>query len=296
MRMCKVSLCLEFATANSKILWLGRIPWWITTHRWHCTLSQQRVSIFFFTLGIEVTTFCQCLASYHYWGALRGQSNGAQFGFALLTASLCKFFLADWKSGLNHAFCIWNRRGGESLRHTINSILSHWSLCSFALPVRLHWTQREGSQCVFELEKWQRPLAQGVKHNSCHFISFQWHYSGKQCWAHSAESLFPVSARCCFKIRWDALIWESQERGPEEVKEMLLALLELFTDQLLFSSFILLRNSYIVFAFCVQLSTSISLSASQRAINSVLQISLSSRWTLWLIVMQHISLRTINLY
>lgn len=158
-------------------------------------------------------------------------------------------------------------------------------------------SQREDLQRVFELEKWQRPPAQGVKHNSCHFIFFQWQYSGKQRWAHNAESLFPVSARRCFKIRWDALIWESQEQGPEEVKEeMLLALLELFTDQLLFSSFILLRNSYIVFAFCVQLSTSISLSASQRAINSVLQISLSSRWTLWLIVMQHISLRTINLY
>lgn len=111
----------------------------------------------------------------------------------------------------------------------------------------------EDLQCVFELEKWQRPLAQGVKQNSCHFISFQRHYSGKQCWAHNAESLFPVSARRCFKIRWDALIWKSQERGPEEVKEgMLLALLELFTDQLLFWSFILLRNSYIVFAFCVQ--------------------------------------------
>lgn len=156
---------------------------------------------------------------------------------------------------------------------------------------------REDLQCVFELEKWQRPPAQGVKHNSCHFISFQWQNSGKQCWAHDAESLFPVSARCCFKIRWDALIWARQEQGPEEVKEeMLLALFQLFTDQLLFWPFILLRNSYIVFAFCVQLSTSISLSASQRAINSVLQISLSSRWTLWLIVMQHISLRTINLY
>lgn len=61
---------------------------------------------------------------------------------------------------------------------------------------------------------------------------------------------------------------------------MLLALLELFTDQLLFSPFVLLRNSYIVFAFCIQLSTSISLLALQRAINSGLQISLSNCWTL----------------
>lgn len=123
-----------------------------------------------------MTTFCQCLVSYHSWGALRGESSGAQFGFALLTAPLCKFFLANWKSGLNHAFCIWNRRGEESLYHTINFTLSHWSLCSFALPVRLHWTPVRGlAVCVFELEKWQRPSAQGVKHNSCHFVSFQWH-------------------------------------------------------------------------------------------------------------------------
>lgn len=159
--------------------------------------------------------------------------------------------------------------------------------------------RREDLKCVFELEKWQGPPAWGIKHNSFHSISFQHQYSRKQSWARRTGGILGhlfLSTRYIFKIRWGALIWEGQELGARGRGDATCLLSELFTDQLLFWSFVLLRNSYIVFAFCIRLSTSISLSALQRAINSVLQISLSNCWTLWLIVMQHISLRTINLY
>lgn len=182
---------------------------------------------------------------------------------------------------------------GESLRYALSFVLSRWS--SFSWQVEQHRAPARGRAMRFWTWEMTGTSSAGCK---TAFLPLRFFSATVQSWTHSAESLLPVSARYRFKISWDALIWESRERGPGEAEEeMLLALLEsLFTDQLLFSSFVLLRNSYIVFAFCTQLSTSISLSALQRAINSVLQISLSNCWTLWLIVMQHISLRTINLY
>lgn len=83
----------------------------------------------------------------------------------------------------------------------------------------------EDLKCVFELEKWQRPPAWGIKHNSFHSISFQHQYSRKQSWARRTGGILGhlfLSTRYLFKIRWGALIWEGQEWGPEE-EAMLLA-------------------------------------------------------------------------
>lgn len=50
-------------------------------------------------------------------------------------------------------------------------------------------------------------------------------------------------------------------------------------------------NPYIVFAFCVQLPTSLPLSPSQRPINSAWKVRFRGCWTLWLIAGQFVSLR-----